>query len=500
MVEILLVDDEPFFIRDLRKTLARIGGPYRVAAEAYDVSDALRKLQSFNLDIAFIDIRMPGITGLVLVREIRKSFPWVIPVILSGFQDFELVREALRAEAEDYLLKPVEEATLAALLESLSCKALDARRRFQASRLSGLLGDEAARTPEAPGIKAFQRFQLISVPERGRSGEGGSVLAEIGSLLGEGEQMWILDGAPDESLALLGLNRTDDRGAVRMAEEAILALPDDVPPTAAAVSHGFEKIGELGRVYHELRSLKDCCAVLGPSRAVIVDSGERARRTALYDAMEAYFESGFRCALAARDRAAFESTLRNALRRCEREGIPKMLIKRQLFKLTLMAEKYLESRTFPEEGRIQDLLDEMADRARDGESLTADFSALLGKAFVFEGGVSLANDQAFFRLVEDFMEANVMKRMDVGTVCSRLSVSQTKLNRIVKKHTGMPFVEYSTCLKIEKAKEILRERDDLSIGELAYSLGYNDNLYFSKVFRRLASMTPSQYRDSVRRT
>jgi len=111
-VKILVVDDEPYARRRLVRMIDALGG-WQVAGEAKDGLDAREKIAALAPDVVLLDIRMPGLDGLSLVREDGARLP---PIIFTTAFD-EYAVEAFDAEAVDYLLKPVEPDRLHRALE-----------------------------------------------------------------------------------------------------------------------------------------------------------------------------------------------------------------------------------------------------------------------------------------------------------------------------------------------------------------------------------------------
>ena len=102
---ILIVDDE----ENLRLTLSRIlsHAGYTVVTAASG-EEALRVLQAGGYDLAFIDLLMPGIGGMALLKELRQIYPDMPVLILTAHATLESAVEAVRQGARDYLLKPAD--------------------------------------------------------------------------------------------------------------------------------------------------------------------------------------------------------------------------------------------------------------------------------------------------------------------------------------------------------------------------------------------------------
>ena len=144
---ILVVDDEPAIARMVDKRLRRHGYDCTMAASA---EEALRYLEREGYDLVVTDVYMPGISGLELVRRLKAEHPSVQVIVMTAQTEVETAVEALRLNADDYLLKPFDIEQLAhsvdrslehrrLLLENQEYRQnLERRVREQAERLERL--------------------------------------------------------------------------------------------------------------------------------------------------------------------------------------------------------------------------------------------------------------------------------------------------------------------------------------------------------------------------
>jgi len=140
-MKVLVVDDEPIARRRLIRMLRRIGG-VEVAGEAANGEEALQRLEELRPDAVLLDIRMPGLDGLELVRRAAH-----LPAVIFTTAYEEHAVEAFETEAVDYLLKPVR-------LERLQRALAKVERRRAASnpeRLAALL-EKILRREEGMGV------------------------------------------------------------------------------------------------------------------------------------------------------------------------------------------------------------------------------------------------------------------------------------------------------------------------------------------------------------
>lgn len=133
MLRVVLADDEPLALSRLRHLLAD-HADVEILAEAEDAETALDVIRSIKPDVAFLDIQMPGFSGVELAGRLHLT-PQPFIIFVTAHADHAV--EAFEAGAVDYLLKPFDEARLAASL-TRARNALAARRVLSSGSDSGL--------------------------------------------------------------------------------------------------------------------------------------------------------------------------------------------------------------------------------------------------------------------------------------------------------------------------------------------------------------------------
>ena len=122
------------------------------AGEAADGEQALPLIRGAKPDVLITDIRMPFMDGLVLSRLVSRELPDTKIIIISGYDDFEYARQALRIGVEQYLLKPVTKAMLIRTLVEVKEKIQDEREKKERS-------GELSRGPRPEEQEPFLRLQ-----------------------------------------------------------------------------------------------------------------------------------------------------------------------------------------------------------------------------------------------------------------------------------------------------------------------------------------------------
>ena len=118
-LKIMLVDDEKRFILPLKKRLSRRG--YEIIT-ANNGMDALRKLKQKNVQVVFLDVMMPFMDGIETLLEIKKLYPNLVVIMLTGKASLEDAVKCLKCGATDYLMKPTD-------IEEIIQKAEDAFKK-----------------------------------------------------------------------------------------------------------------------------------------------------------------------------------------------------------------------------------------------------------------------------------------------------------------------------------------------------------------------------------
>jgi len=120
-MKIMLVDDEERFLFTTQKLLSKKG--YDVLTSSSG-ADALETLETHNIHVVILDVKMPGMDGIAALKEIKRRFPLVEVIMLTGHATVESAIDGLKSGATDYLMKPVG-------IEELTNKAEEAYEKRQ---------------------------------------------------------------------------------------------------------------------------------------------------------------------------------------------------------------------------------------------------------------------------------------------------------------------------------------------------------------------------------
>lgn len=104
-MKMMLVDDEERFLSTTKKLLSKKGIE---ALTATNGAEALEKLRTQNIHVVILDVKMPGLDGISTLKEIKRQFPMVEVIMLTGHATVESAVDGLKSGAADYLMKPID--------------------------------------------------------------------------------------------------------------------------------------------------------------------------------------------------------------------------------------------------------------------------------------------------------------------------------------------------------------------------------------------------------
>jgi DNA-binding LytR/AlgR family response regulator len=141
----VIAEDETLLRDELVQQLARAWPELRIVAACDDGGAALEAIAEHQPEVAFLDIRMPGLTGLEVAAALAGCSPHTRVVFVTAYDQYAI--DAFERGAVDYLLKPVDPARLAATVARLRARAVQADSGDEPARLAALLAQFAQLAP-----------------------------------------------------------------------------------------------------------------------------------------------------------------------------------------------------------------------------------------------------------------------------------------------------------------------------------------------------------------
>ena len=484
MDKLLIVDDEDIEREGIANLIDWEQHGIKMVGTAWNGIDGLEQMERLRPNIVLVDIKMPGMNGLEMIHRARPLYPETVFVILSGYGEYEFTSQAMEEGIRHYILKPCDEEKITTVIKQVQAELAEQQAKAaQAAHARALL-------PRAQ--EQIFRDLLLGRVQPDTSGPR-QMIAELGGLkrevmtvafrLDQGfdymEQFIIgnimTNLLPEGTLLLSAEIRTDlflllDPSASDGLEAAVSRLRKEFrafetkPLRASASQTGT--LEELPRLYEQAKEL------------LYLADMEKLEGLLRYDQEES---PGGRTAhlmdyQAIRDASSYEELLYS--------------LHLTTLKLQLTGRDQEEIRRYFS----------IVWRMLAGEAPMPELSLDgLANALAARKGLTKKDDGKN----RDILLTTYRHINDPGISLQTLAreklfMNEEHLGRLFLKLTGMRFSAFVEDCRMRQAKHLLQFQPDLKISRLAELVGYPaDGQYFSRSFRKIYGVTPSEYRDSL---
>ncbi|RIX52490.1 response regulator [Paenibacillus nanensis] len=543
MYRVLIIDDE----EPLREAI-RILGDWKglgieEVLEATDGKSGLDMLASHKIDLAMIDMKMPEMNGMELLQIIERDYPDLLTIVISGFNDFEYTRQAIRSKVVDYLLKPVNRSDLNQALRK-AIDVLDAKRRQESEFINRniTLNMSLPRLKEKVYLSIIERsFKSQTneafLPLIGAEDPGNRFTAVVLRMLNM-ERIRKDRFHEDADLLNFAVANVIDEIAGDYFNAFSFASPKQEREVIAiltvkggyAEDIAFRSMHHMKKAASMLEELFGIQAIvgIGSSHAdamQIADSYEAAKSS--ISGVELSKLKGSAVTAAAVKSATLKDSqsltsripiLRSALesgtpqnaktilsefvnRWNASEGLSIGDADRLLREIViLLNDMALELGAAPERLPMrgeQDL--RLFGIAMDFASLEQ-YEELLHRILDFYSGeirkAQTANQPFDVGDIKSYIDNHYFEDIKISLFADKYFLSREYLMKLFKQQFGFGIHEYVQKVRMDKAKELLDD-SSLKIQDISEMLGYKDKNYFSKAFRNYYSVSPTEYRAGV---
>ncbi|CAI6044487.1 response regulator [Cohnella sp. JJ-181] len=517
-MKLLLVEDEQLIRKGiLLKTDWKRCGIEEVE-HAEDGSDAVRIAERFRPDILLTDIRMPRMDGIEAARTIRGFCPNVRIIFMSGFSDKEYLKAAISLQSVHYLEKPIRQDELQEALQGAVNLVMHERRsNLGESESQPLIKREIAALLLAPDYPSDRLARLL--PLLGRPASDGS--ACVCAILkwhrpaGAGPSsdavlLSLEDTAGDAELDCYCLRKDDYHFVIHLC-----ARQERHPAFAARLQDWIERVRTrlpdhpgyhlaIGRQVQGLNRSYDSyvSAVLQLQKSFYRPPNAVLRETDAEERSDAYMFDDERA-------EAFASALHQGGAEQARQWLENLAREIRQHPHTAVSytkgvylQLYQIIRQFGKESGITEFRQDasvgpFAERLHACQRLE-DLRALLNGelAALFER-LDARKGNSIVRQVMQYVERHYQSReLSLSEIGEFVGVTVPHLCSVFKEGTGVTIKQYVSEYRINRAKALLANRE-LKLFDIALQVGYADGEYFSKMFKKIAGMQPSEYRKRI---
>jgi two-component system response regulator YesN len=525
MYRAMVIDDEQWVRKSISRMIDELALGIEVVAEARHGEEALEMILIHKPDIVLTDMSMPIMSGQQFMKHLYTHHKEIKVIVISGFSNFEYLKSAISYQAYDYILKPVSVTDLKNALSkaiadfnkerqndyhrhlSLTARKLKREEFLQhvANHRISNRSDIAKQAEELQIARPFGQYRLVAMAYRRFTQMAEAKFKGNVDLLMFSLENILCDVIEDDELLIF---KSDDK--MRL----FLLLP--------AEKYGLSEIRAVLSKYHDsVQSLLNLDVLAGVSRMF---GGLTELQTASKEAMDMVGQNPFgsnglhvcfydeivtsldvewitnfdlkkiKQALAVKseqDIKRFLASLTDKIGSYKEISIHD--INREFRKLSIAISEGMKENSLinPYEHHVMEWMIGPEDVTAFIDKMTKQVEY----GFRHSGGVGLRN---VMEEITGFLKEHYFEDLSLVDVATRFHFDPTYFSKLFKAFNKESFIEYMTRLRIEKACDLLLN-SNMKIHEIAELVGYENQRYFSQVFKKVTGNTPSDYREHMER-
>ncbi len=513
------MDDDPIIRAGISKIIETSGEDYEIVGQASDGELALEKIkEAQDIDLILTDIRMPIMDGLELIREVRKFNTQVKIVVLSGFDDYNYVRNAFMDGAIDYVLKPIVKKDFLDLMKKIEKKIEDETR-------DNMYGDSDGRNLVKKYLiqlahrkyQTEEEFEEILQALHLERGVASLVMAlKVNKRLENFHEQNYYEHIMEESLVKLknifsldqkfrilcftennriiifvsALKQTEVAEAVDKYYLYIKNTPLSESVTfTMGVSDVYDNMERFSQMYQESISAVEHCLYAGCENVIHYRETLGSVPVADFDWNRERLSGAFELC----DYVGIKHELDdifNSLRRRNPEEVRKhvrLIIEYLILNVkdfqTALTGSQLEYEFFI---RNVTTFDEMKERL-----YSASKTLILSMKAERE-----SRSESRIEIAKAYMEQHYMEMLTLNQVAEHVELNPSYFSNLFKKETDVNFSEYLLNVRINMAKKLLLD-PTIKVYEIGNMVGYEDAISFGRAFKKKIGMSPKEYRNTV---
>ncbi|MGE5614139.1 MAG: response regulator [Bacillota bacterium] len=535
MYKLLIVEDEKWEREGLADFLDWSEMGINIVGTASNGVQGLKMAKEYLPDIIITDIRMPIMNGLELSENVKRLLPNCRVIIITGYDDFEYARNAIRLGVCDYLLKPVQKDDLLdalkkttggiyrenkqneyihALKRQLSEEVYKGRERYLLSIIEGNAHNKSPDMAASLDISFHDaeimamiiKFDIIcSFKDKGlyeKQAHFRNIYKLTRSAVGiegitaqnETENFEIIICLPTR-----GKGRNSINEAVQRIHAAYCGI--DTPKYVIGVGSAAPTLTKCAESFQQARTALDRIFFLKDEEILFFDDLPLKEGECELRVNEFLFST-----------AAYAKKILNAVVSSGPQEILALL--EELFEYIRgnHAEKSVVCNYFANLiGEVSILLASGDGCLNDFDILSEDVLGMLHRFLKLEDAekwlreflvrvnhcyLEKKNKKAEYIIdkVMDIIEKEYMCGIGVEAIAFRLGLSPNYLGSLFKQHAGKSFTEFLTDFRMKKAKELLISRSG-SIADIAGAVGFVNVSYFCTVFKKTQGLSPAEYQE-----
>ena len=505
--KIFVAEDEPLILKDTIKKIQNLGSEFEVIGQAFNGEDALSDMASHQPDILLTDIRMPLMDGLSLISKVRMQYPNIICVVLSGYQDFEYARQAVRLGVNDYIVKPLNAENLFEILEKVRQK-IDANRNGSVGRMIESIYNHEANIDSILAL-GYERAGLLHVcinnplnriPNRKEYYDKINQVwrqIELEKLLQDftadkSFSWWIVNGKyPNEKVIVFGYNRTSKLKIEKVAKQICSTLENSPNYLTITIKQDISDFIDISAEFNTLRKKIINNSILG--KTIIINESTSIK--AGMEMLMVFSEEEMKLETFIKNNQIklLKKELSSLITSWDNRCISFRVLEINLRNIMRVVVRGINIRgTLDPDDVVADILME----CNTIEAVKFNMIAEVERIIVAGKEENISDNSVLAEKIRKYIEANYSEKISLLVLADLYGLTESNLCKVFKKYANETPIDYLMKIRIEKAKKFMKENPEIMLKDIAEMTGFSDQYYFSRTFKAWTNQTPSEYKNS----
>lgn len=512
-ISIVVAEDEQLILENIVEKIEKADKDFNVVGYAQNGDDALNIIKEKMPDILFTDIRMPVMDGLELIHQAKKIHPNIHIVILSGYDDFSYAQQAIKLGVYGYLLKPLRAESLSETLSEIKSKIVEKISMYERNILIQDLNGENKNDvlPYTLNENCFYLY-LICIGNSYRYTSDTidklfyskvwnqlSWQSIASKCYDDNGKWWVVDEKfANEKFFICAHN--DDKNeqntvTAKNLQNALLEKLDNELPITIATHELPIAYSKIGDTAHELRELLEkgliACSslIITPSTFMPLNSKNSYISEVTKNTLKKLVKQ--------QEIDMLYAELIKILDTWSQSNYPQFELQNASIYLLKFILEAINEYDSTMANSIEMEIYEAVATAKNPTELNNNILMVFEKHLNSHKKITNSSKELYASL-EEFIRLNYLEPITVDTLAEKFNFSPHYIIRVFKKYKGEPPMQYLTSLRINEAKQLIKDKPDMDFKLISEIVGYPDPHYFSRIFKNVTNMSPSEYRDIVK--
>lgn len=489
MYRVIIVDDEEPVIDSFTFIFNKYVSDFTLCGKARSGTEAVRLIRELSPDLVFMDIQMPGIDGIEAIRQVQPQFPETVFILATAFERFDIAQKAINLGVFSYLVKPVSRQKILEELELVK-KYLDEKKKIWENQEQE---EEFLEKRKDNFRKDFLSSLIWKDPDRDKWEE----FRRLFHVNSDRSSIYLLGGMHGASADLRSDIYSEITRKIRykfncqtseLGDKLVLLFPEE--GNMKKLESHFREILSSFQSYHlilgvgEFRSFDQLSSSFALAFEPFSDENQEGKGRNKEQSRILQVYRSIMTAEREKGENLFKEYWIDIFKKNSFEVAKGKMV--ALFTLLLHdMDNHLLIRSHFNIDPAEEII------PLESMDTWKQWADVAGKE-IFDL-LDQQRSQSYPKPLKkalDYIGENYSSQIQLTTVADECLVSPSYLSRLFSEHLDTKFIDYVNRYRINQAVILLRDRK-LSIKETSFQVGYQDPNYFSRIFRKIMGVSPS---------